>query len=123
MAKPERKLSSLERAVQQAIGDGRQIGSPEDPARERYPQLWAWLSTLYVGRDSLKNPAYLSIKLGPEGVTAALIDRDLCTAVEIATANLDDVLPALEAALAGPCPPLKSWGRKEPHLRKRRTGG
>jgi hypothetical protein len=103
------------------MGECKEIGSADDPARERYPQLWSWLATIYVGRDQLKNPAYLTVRLGPGGVTASLIDRDLSVLVEVSAGNLDDVLPALESALASDRPPLKSWGKKEPHLRKRRS--
>jgi hypothetical protein len=123
MAKPEKQLSALERVIAQAIGDHRSLGGADDPAREKYPQLWAWLSTVYVGRDSVKNPAYLSVRLGPEGVLASLVDRDLSVAVEITASRLEDVLGALESALTGPAPPIKSWGRKEPHLRKRKASG
>jgi hypothetical protein len=122
MAKQERKLSAFEKAVSQAIGDGRTLGNQEDPARERYPQLWGWLTSVYVGRDSIKNPAYLNLRMGVDGVLVSLIDRDLCTTVEISCASLEEALPALEAALANGHAPLKSWGRKEPHLRKRRGG-
>jgi hypothetical protein len=123
MGKTERRLSTFERAVAHAIGDGRELGSADDPARERFPQLWAWLATVYVGRDSIKNPAYLNVRLGPEGVVVSLIDRDLCTTVEVSCGHLEEALPAIEAALSSSSPPLKSWGRKEPHLRKRRSGG
>jgi hypothetical protein len=118
--KTERKLSALDRAVQHAIGNGRDLGAEADPARKLYPQLWAWLSTVYVGRDHLKSPAYLTIRLGPEGVLVTLVDRDLCTSLEVSCGTLEEALPAVEAALTGPTPPLKSWGKREPHLRRRR---
>jgi hypothetical protein len=105
------------------MGNGRALGSPEDPARQQFPQLWTWMSTVYVGRDSIKNPAYLNIRLGQDGVYVSLIDRDLCTTIEVHAGTLGEALPAIEAALSQPNPPIKSRGRKEPHLRKRRGAG
>ncbi len=122
MGRSERQLSALEKAVAQAIGDSRALGNPSDPAIAKYPQLWAWLSTVYVGRDCIKSPAYLTIRLGVDGVVISLVDRDLCTTVEVSAGCLEDALPAIETALCSTNPPLKSWGRKEPRLRKRRPG-
>ncbi len=110
----------MDRLIQQAIGADRQLGRDDDPGRRKHPTLWLWLATIYAGRDHVKQPATVTIRLGPEGVLATLTDRDLAVSLDVACPHLADVLAALEAALTGPAPPLRSWGRKEPQLRKRR---
>ena len=120
MAKSERKLSALDRAVEQAIGDGREVGNPEDPAKERWPELWQWLTRIYVGKDKLVTPASLSIRMVTGGVAVSCSHRDLAVAVSCTTPLLADVLDAIEKALADPSTPLASWGRKEPTTRTRK---
>ncbi len=120
MAKEKQPLSALDRAIQTAIGSGRTVGLEIDPAREKYPTLWDWLTRTGDGGDHLMQPASLSIQLGPEGVLATLTHRDLCVSCSIATPLLDDVLTAMEIALTQVNPPIRSWGKQEPHLRKRR---
>lgn len=122
MGKPADHVSAFDRAVQSAIGDDRPLGNPADPARERYPELWRWLSTVYVGKDRLKQPATLTIRLGPGGVLASLTDRDLCITVEVSVPELADTLAQVEAQLTAGNPVIRSWGNKEPQLRKRRGG-
>lgn len=123
VAESDKKLSALDRLIQEAMGAGKTFGREDDPARKKYPEVWRWLSTCYLGRDHIKQPATLSIRLGPEGVLASLVDRDLAVSVEVTCAGLGDVLAALETALTGPNPPVRSYGRKEPHLRRRKAGG
>lgn len=123
MGKTEKRLSALQRAIAQAIGNGRELGNVDDPARQAWPELWTWLSTVHVGQDQVKNPATLSIRLGVEGVIVSLVDRDLSSSVEANCACLADSFQALENALAGPNVPLRTWGKREPHLRKRRSHG
>lgn len=129
MAKSERegspepvRLSALDRALQKALGEGLVFGLPSDPARTQFPALWDWLSRAYVGRDSLKQPATLTIRLGPEGVIASLTDRDLSASLDVGCAHLGDVFSHLEQTLQGPNPPIRNWGKKEPKLRKRKSG-
>jgi hypothetical protein len=117
-----RRLSALDRIIGQAIGEDRTLGLPDDPAKVAYPTLWDWLSRIYVGRDHVKNPATLTIALGPEGVLATLTDRDLGVSFGVGCGHLDKVLATLEAALSGPHPPMRSWGRREPKVRKRKSG-
>jgi hypothetical protein len=119
----EPKVSALDRAIQQAMGEGRHLGLEADPARERYPALWEWLSRIYVGRDQIKQPATLTIRLGPEGCLVTLTDRDLCVSMDASCASLTTALDAMEAALQAPNPALRNWGKKEPQLRRRRSGG
>lgn len=117
---PQRRLSALDRAVMAAIGDGRKVGREDDPAKERYPDLWEWLTKTEGGRDYIMQPAVISIQLGPEGVLASLTHRDLRVTCGVACLHLGDVLAALQAALTCENPPLRSWGKDEPRLRKRK---
>lgn len=117
----DRKMSSMERAVLHAMGENKTMGNQEDPAKERYPELWAWISTVHVGRDKLKTPASISVRLGPEGVLITLTDRDLAVSIDATCPTLDGVYAALESALASKNPAIKTWGKKEANLRKRKS--
>lgn len=117
--KQPEKVSHLDKVIQQAMGEGREVGAADDPARERWPQLWEWLTRIYVGRDDMKQPATITIACAPGGVSVRLSDRDLGVSVETATAHLEDALDSLEVALNNPNPSIKAWGNKEPKLRKR----
>lgn len=121
MAKDRKQLSALDRVLMHAMGEGRTVGLEDDPARERWPVLWEWLATIYVGKDYIKTPAVLTIRLGPEGVIATLTDRDLGVSAEITVPHLEDVLDGVNNAVSGPNPPIKTWGKKEPKLRKRQS--
>jgi hypothetical protein len=113
--------SPMDRLIQQAIGADRSLGREDDPARKKYPQLWLWLSTIYAGRDHVKQPATITIRLGPEGALATLTDRDLAVSMDVSVPHLADVLAALEAALSQAAPPIRSWGKSEPKLRRRKS--
>lgn len=114
-----RRLSRLDRLIAQAIGADRTIGREDDPARTQYPELWRWLATIYVGRDRVKQPATLTLRLGPDGVLVTLTDRDLGCSLDAVAEHLDGALGAVEAALTSPTCPLRIWGKKEPNVRKR----
>jgi len=116
----EQRLSPLDRAIQQAMGEGRVVGNPEDPAKDRWPELWRWLTTIYVGRDEMKQPPSISIKAAPGGVVISLTDRDLGITVDAFVAHLEDAIDALEASLNSETPTMRAWSNKEPTLRKRR---
>lgn len=116
-----RKLSALDRAIQSAMGEGRTVGRDDDPAATKYPTLWDWLTRIYVGVGHVRQPATLSITLGPSGVLVSISDRDLGVSCGASCDHLDDALAAIEAALSSPTAPIRSWGKKEPKLRKRNT--
>lgn len=120
VAKDNGRLSALDRLVQNAIGDDVAMGSQDDPARKDLPELWKWLATVSVGKDLMKQPATLSIRLGPDCVLVSLVDRDLGVSVEASSSSLQGAFAAMEAALTGSNPPVKSWGKRQPHLRKRK---
>lgn len=114
-----RRLSALDRAIQTAIGDGRTVGSDTDPGRDKYPALWEWLSRIYIGLDRVKTPATITIALGPTGVLISLSDRDLGVSCGAVCEHIDDSFAALERALTAAVAPVRSWGKKEPRLRKK----
>jgi hypothetical protein len=119
MAK-EKRVSSLDKVILQAMGEGKTVGSQDDPAREKWPELWEWLSRIYVGHDKIKQPATLFITLGPGGVMARLNDRDLSYSVGASCQNLVDVFDAIEAQLNTANSNVGSWGKKDPNVRKRK---
>lgn len=113
-------LSALDRLILSAIGDERAIGREDDPAKMNFSELWRWLSTQEAGRDHVKKPARLTIALGPEGVLISLVDSDLCCSVEMTCPHLEQVFSVMDSALKSDNPPIKSWGKKLPNLRKRK---
>lgn len=116
-----RKPSPLQRAIDAAIGEGRTVGREDDPARERYPRIWEWL-TLTTDPDNryIISPGTISISLGPEGVNISCTLRDLKYSCTAGALSLLDALDALEEAMGREGPHLRTWGKDEPHLRKRR---
>jgi hypothetical protein len=122
MAK-EKHLSSLDRVIQIAMGEGKTVGNPDDPAAAKWPQLWEWLTRIYIGVDKIKQPASIFLTLGPGGVMARMSDRDLSYSVNVNVPNLQDVFDALEAQLAMGTVGVGTWGKKDPNLRKRKSQG
>ena len=118
--KEDRKLSALDRAILSAIGDGKTVGLDTDAAREQFPLVWEWLTKTIGGTDYIMQPAVISIQLGPEGTLVTMTHRDLRRTLSVSCPHLDGVLPALEAALNSPNPPVRAWGKDEPNLKKRR---
>ena len=116
----DKTLSSLERVIQQAMGENRTVGRSDDPAVERWPELWKWLSTIYVGREKMKQSASLTITLQPDGCSAKIVDKDMGCTVNVSCAHLVNILEECEAALNRPDLPVTIWGKKEPALRTRR---
>jgi len=121
MAAKERKLSSFDRIVEMAMGNNKVLGCEDDPARLAFPNVWEWLSTVYLGKDHVKTPSTITLQLGPEGVLVRLTDRDLASSVDASCRHLQDMLQALETVLTTPGAPIRNWGRKEPQLRKRKS--
>lgn len=117
---PDRKLSALDRAIMQALGDGRKVGRDDDPAAMAYPAVWEWLTKTEGGRDHIMQPAVITLQLGPEGCLVSLTHRDLRVMCGVACPHVGDALATLQAALSAPVPPLRSWGKDLPNLKKRR---
>lgn len=113
------RVSALDRAIQTAMGTGRALGREDDPFRSKYPSVWDWLTRIYIGTNQVRTPATITIRLGPEGCLVSMRDVDLGVSVSAACPNLEDAYEALEAALTADVPPIQSWGKKEPRLRKR----
>jgi len=118
--KPGPRTSALSKAVQTAIGQQKNLGLPSDPGRDKYPNLWEWLTQTGEGTEYIYQPASISVQLGPEGVFVSMTHRDLQVSCSVSCEYLDDALVALELALSDPHPPIKAWGKSEPILRKRR---
>jgi len=116
----ERKLSALDRAILQAIGEGVRVGLDDDPGKTKWPNLWEWMTRTEGGKDHVMQPAVVTIQLGPEGVLVTVTHRDLKRSVPTSCLHLENALDALEATLALPNPPIRSWGKEDAHLRKRR---
>lgn len=116
-----KKTSPLGRAIDAAIGEGRKVGREDDPAATELPRIWEWL-TLSSDPEGkyIISPATITISLGPEGVNISCTLRDLKYSCTAGCLYLQDCLRALEEALGTEGPHLRTWGKDEPHLRKRR---
>jgi len=119
--KDDKYASALDKAILSAMGQGRSVGREDDPAKDEYPILWDWMSRIYIGIDRVRTPATIMIRLGPEGVLVSMTDRDLGYTVDTVCNHLGEVLQSIEAELHKAVPNIKSWGKKEPRLRKRNT--
>lgn len=113
---PDRRLSAFDRVLMQALGDGRKIGLDTDPAREKYPNLWRWLTQTEGGQDHILQPAVVSVQLGPEGTLVSMTHRDFKVTCSVACPHLEGCFDALESALSQANPPLRVWG-KDPQVR------
>lgn len=120
MAKKEDRISALDRAIQQAMGDNRVFGLADDPAREKWPNVWDWLTKVETEDGHVMQPASLTLVLGPEGVIVNLTHRDLTMGATISVPHLGDALDAMEGALASAHPPLRFWGKNLPTLKRKR---
>jgi len=114
------RVSSFQRALEQAMGEGREVGNPDDPSNERFPALVQWLTTIYVNRDEMKQPATLTIKATPGGYIVSVNDRDLAIGVDAFINDLSTCLEAIESALNDPNASTRAYANKEPILRKRK---
>lgn len=115
----ERTVSFVDKLVQQAMGLGQRVGRESDPAKEKYPTLWDWLSTIYVGKDRIKQPPAITLTLAPDGVVVRVVDRDMARTVELVVPHLEDVFQEIEQNLNSLNPAIRVLGKKEPKLRKR----
>ena len=116
----DRKLSALDRAILQALGDGRKVGLDDDPAALAFPLVWEWLTKTDGDRDHIMQPAVITLQLGPEGTLVSLTHRDLRVSCSVACPFIGDALQALQSALACPNPPIRGWGKDLPNLKKRK---
>jgi len=117
--KTERPLSALERVLQTALGKGQSVGADDDPAATKFPTLWEWLSRIYVGNDHLRQPATISLSLGPTGVLVSIRDQDLGVSCGATCQHLEGIFQALEDSLSADVPPIRTFKNKEPKLRRR----
>lgn len=122
MAEQQKRPAFLQRAIEQAIGNEQSFGREDDPAAKKWPYLWNWLTTWEVGKNNIKTPPSITIRLGPDGVLCSVSDRDLGKAVDVALPHLADCFNAIEEALAGGKVAVRNIGRGETKVRKRKTG-
>jgi len=120
MAK-EKRLSQVEQAAQIALGEGRLFGSQDDPAKDKWPNLWGWLTKAYVGGNYLKQPATVNVSASATGFVVRLTDRDLACSCTVAVTHLEQAFDSLEAQLSNGNVGWQHWGKKEPQLRKRKN--
>lgn len=120
MAKEQPKLSFLDRLIQQTVADERTLGRGDDPARDQLPKLWDWLTRTEAGRDHVKDPALLTIRVGPDGILATLNDRGLGYALDFNVPHLADVVKEVERQLREETFTVRVLGKGEPKVRKRK---
>lgn len=116
-----KRVSFLDRAIQSAIGDNRVLGREDDPAREKYPELWRWMTQTDCPGNRVKQPATLMVRVGPEGILVSLNDRDLGYAVDVCCPHLTMILESLERALTSDNLAIRNNPKRDPNLRKRKN--
>lgn len=118
--KGSRPLSMLDRSIQAAVADQRELGAENDPARQELPVLWDWMTRTKASRDHVITGAKLVVVAAPGGFVVQLIHADLTYTFETTTEHLSGLLTAMEAWLNDPkCIP-KQWGKKQPTARRRK---
>jgi len=122
MASEDKRPTVLQRAIEQAIGHEQSFGREDDPAAKKWPLLWQWLTTWEVGKNNVKTPPTITVRLGPDGVLASVNDRDLGKALDATCPHLGEVFQALEKMMASENPTIRNIGKGEPKIRKRKTG-
>lgn len=112
-------LSSLDRALAKALGEGLTVGHPDDPAKQSFPEIWKWLTTIYVSKDRMKEPATLNIRAVQDGMAITVYDKALSSSVTVTCTCLSEVFSTLEQALTDPDCPI-TRGKREPIIKKRK---
>ncbi len=123
--KQPKPISKLDMMIQQATSGGTTLGREDDPAKERCPVIWEWLTRTECGvKDGyqiVKTPATIRITAAPEGWIITITDVDMAKSMDAVTGHLDGFLDALEAAITSAVSPIKRFGRKDPSPRRRKT--
>lgn len=97
---------------------GAQKALPDDEARTKYPNLWAFMTRVQAGEGYEKDLASVSIRLGFGEWMVDLSDPSLELSVTASSKTLDGAMEAMEAILASPCPPIRPWKGSTGKLRK-----
>lgn len=118
--KGARPLSALDRSIQAAVADERELGSDADPAKVEQPLLWEWLTRTRASRDHVITPGKLVLTAGPGGWIVQLNHADMAQSVECHCTTLAGVFQAMEEYLASPSLVVKPWGKKQPTARRRK---
>jgi len=122
MSDQDKRPGFLQRAIEQAIGHDQNFGREDDPAAKKWPLLWEWLSQWEVGKNYVKTPPTLTIRLGPDGCLASVNDRDLGKAGDVNFPHLAGVFDAIERGLRDGTITVRNLGKGEAKIRKRKTG-
>lgn len=112
--------SVVERLIEQRSGDDETQLPPDETLRKECPETWKWLTWKGQGTPYVKEPAVVRITLGVGCWTVTISDGDAMVSMDVTSLRFQDIPQALEKALSGPNPPLKSWKGKEPHFRERK---
>jgi len=115
----ERKLTLFERAQAEALGKSIPLGRQDDPAKEKWPEMWKWLTETDVEGNRMKEPATLIIRVTPEGISATLNDRAFGWAFDANSDFLESIFTEMEKSCNDPTKARKSHNR-DPKVRKRK---
>ena len=91
----------------------------DDDIKDKYPNLWEFMTHTYIDEETYKDPAKLNVSMGVGCFTVELIDSALGFMVNTTTERLDGVLDAMEQALTSPNPPIKYFKDSQIKVKKR----
>lgn len=111
------------RLLQQAIGDQVTIGPDSDPAKQDYPSLWEWLTSIDAGPTHVKDPGKMTVKATPGGWLVCLTDEAFGVTIDVPCDRLDGILEALEKALSDSRTAIRYWPNHKAKLRPRAKQG
>lgn len=98
-----------------------ELSPPEgDGAEVRYPVLWEFLTRTVLDEEHAKEPARLSIQMGPSCFAVELVDASFGVMVSCVAPSLETAFQAIEDTLTGPNPPLRYFRDSELKLKKRK---
>lgn len=121
MAKEKQTVTAIDKLIQKAMANDEDIGNPDDGSLGTWPMVLSWLCKVDCGKGMVKEPAKLSIKAVPGGYVGTLSDNTLKVAIDAFAQDLAGVFDALESALSQAVPNIRTFGRGEPMLKKRRN--
>jgi hypothetical protein len=120
MPRKEKKLGFLDRMIMIAQGENLPLGCKDDPAQEQFPELWRCLTETDAGKENVKEPGTLTIRMGPDGALVSLNDRSLNFTADASCKRLGDVFEAIESALNGESGQLRTNNRRAIKVRPKK---
>jgi hypothetical protein len=83
-----------------------EYGKTDDPAHSAWPELWCMMARVFLPNGKSREPARLTIQLGPQGVDMTLTDVTLGYKLVASCDHLDECFRVLQEQI---CRPTARW--------------